>query len=170
MNATTEPALRTWTVADIDTVRRIARETWKATYGPFIPDADLEGYLNTRYAVAALTENIRDPNIRGYLASSEGRDVGYMIVSTPATEDRCYVSSVYVLPACQGKGIGRALMGEARRYARDRGFDRIWLGVMTANSAARAWYERSGFIFVEKAPFTMGSTTIEHLIGYQKFT
>jgi ribosomal protein S18 acetylase RimI-like enzyme len=166
----TEPALRVWTVGDIETVRMIARETWKATYGAFIPDADLTEYLETRYAVEALTNTIADPLFRGFLASWEDHDAGYMIVSTPSKEDRCYVSSVYVLPAYQGKGIGRAFMAEARRYAQRRGFDRIWLGVMTANTAARAWYERNGFRFVKKEPFTMGTTTVEHLIGYQDFT
>jgi ribosomal protein S18 acetylase RimI-like enzyme len=163
----TDPAVRAWTADDCGTVRRIALETWKAAYGSFIPEADQRAYLERSYAEQVLREKIRTPTIRGYIAAWDGVDVAYMIVSLSAEEHRCSVSSVYVLPAYQGKGIGRVLLAEARRCARANGCDRIWLGVMVENTAARAWYERNGFVFTERAPFTMGGTTVEHVIGYQ---
>ncbi len=161
------PALRAWNGDDCGTVRRIALETWKAAYGSFIPEADLRAYLERHYADQVLREKVETPAIRGFIAAWDGVDVGYMIVSLPAEEHRCYVSSVYVLPGYQGKGIGRVLLAEARRCARANGLDRIWLGVMVDNTAARTWYEQNGFLFTERAPFTMGGTTVEHLIGYQ---
>jgi ribosomal protein S18 acetylase RimI-like enzyme len=161
------PALRTWTADDCGTVRQIAWETWKATYGSFIPEEDLRAYLDAQYADRLLLEKIRNPSVHGFLASWDHVDAAYMIVTVAAQERRCYVSSVYVLPAFQGKGIGGTLIAEAGRCARGKGFDRIWLGVMAENGAARGWYERNGFVFTERAPFTMGGTTVEHLIGYQ---
>lgn len=161
--------LRAWTADDCDSVRRIAWETWKAAYASFIPETDLRVYLDTHYSDRALLDKVRNPSIRGFIAAWDGVDAAYMIVSIAAQEHRCYVSSVYVLPSYQGKGIGGVLIEEARRCARAGGFDRIWLGVMVENTAARAWYERNGFLFTETAPFTMGATTVEHLIGYQTF-
>ena len=161
------PVLRAWTADDYGTVRSIARETWKTAYGAFIPEADLRAYLDTHYADRVLQEKINNPSFRGYIASWDGVDAAYMIVAIGPQENRFYVSSVYVLPSFQGRGIGGVLLAEARRCAREKGLDRIWLGVMVDNSAARAWYERNGFLFTERAPFAMGATTVEHLIGYQ---
>jgi ribosomal protein S18 acetylase RimI-like enzyme len=47
------------------------------------------------------------------------------------------------------------------------GMSEVWLGVMIQNTPALEWYKRTGFHFVEEAPFTMGNTTVVHLIGYR---
>jgi ribosomal protein S18 acetylase RimI-like enzyme len=44
----------------------------------------------------------------------------------------------------------------------------IWLGVMVQNVDALAWYRKLGFIFEREEPFTMGKTTVPHLIGFKK--
>ncbi|MEW6512157.1 MAG: GNAT family N-acetyltransferase [Bacteroidota bacterium] len=165
----TNPSLRTWTVDDIETVRNIAWVTWKETYGPFIPEKDLRAYLDDQYSRTKLEEKVRNHLLRGVIASWDNVDVAYMIVASVPQEGRCYVSSVYVLPAYQGKGIGSSLLSLAREIARGEGYNSIWLAVMTENRAAREWYERMGFQFPQEAPFTMGSTTVNHLIGFQRF-
>jgi ribosomal protein S18 acetylase RimI-like enzyme len=80
---------------------------------------------------------------------------------------RLYVSSLYVLPAEQGRGIGSRLLEEAERSARTDSVSQIWLGVMQQNAEAVAWYRKKGFFFVREEPFTMGETSINHLIGYR---
>jgi ribosomal protein S18 acetylase RimI-like enzyme len=65
-------------------------------------------------------------------------------------------------------GIGGALMQAAEQKAVEAGIGEIWLGVMVQNTPALEWYRRNGFVFVEEAPFTMGRTTVNHLIGYRR--
>jgi ribosomal protein S18 acetylase RimI-like enzyme len=74
---------------------------------------------------------------------------------------------VYVLPSYQGQGIGGKLMRAAEERALAAGMKELWLGVMVQNTAALEWYRRNGFSFVEEAPFTMGKTTVNHLIGFR---
>jgi len=38
---------------------------------------------------------------------------------------------------------------------------------MVKNTGALAWYRNKGFQFVREAPFSMGATTVEHLIGFK---
>jgi ribosomal protein S18 acetylase RimI-like enzyme len=83
-------------------------------------------------------------------------------------EKRFYVSSIYVLPLYQGKGLGMKLIRAAETWAIANHFDDVWLGVMMQNVNALAWYKKIGFQFVEEAPFTMGQTTVNHLIGYKR--
>lgn len=148
-------------------IRRIFWETWHATYSAFIPEADLEQYFSERYSVEALHALFQSGDVHGAIADVDGVPVGAMITRFRKDEGRFYVSSLYVLPSCQGTGVGRALMQLASSLARERGVKQIWLGVMSKNLSALRWYERQGFQFIEELPFTMGGTTVHHLIGYK---
>ena len=159
--------VRAWTEDDLPDVRRIGWETWKAAYGMFIPEADLRAYHDEHYSAEALLRNFRKPTTRGYVASLDGSPAGYMIMSFGPDAGRCHVASIYVLPGCQGHGLGSMLMEEAFRAARAAGEDRVWLGVMSENAPAIAWYKALGFTFVEESPFTMGNTTVNHMIGFR---
>lgn len=160
-------SIRPWTLGDLPHVRRIGWETWEATYGRFIPEEDLRAYHDEHYSIEALTRNFHKPSTRGYLALLGTEPAGYMLMSFDSGAGRCHVSSIYVLPERQGHGLGSMLMEEAFRSAREAGYDRVWLGVMSENTPTIAWYRALGFTFPEEAPFTMGKTTVRHLIGYR---
>ena len=53
--------------------------------------------------------------------------------------------AIYVDPAAQGRGIGRALMDAAVRGLATRGFREAVLWVFEANAPARGFYERMGW-------------------------
>jgi ribosomal protein S18 acetylase RimI-like enzyme len=160
-------SLRQWSEKDFAAVRRILWETWLATYGSFVPEKDLRSYLETHYSCGALADLHARPEVRGYLAEVEGRPAAWMRTTLHREEGRLYVSSLYVLPAEQGGGIGSRLLGVAEGSAREHAVTQLWLGVMEQNVEAVAWYRKKGFRFVTEEPFTMGETTINHLIGYR---
>ena len=56
-----------------------------------------------------------------------------------------YVSNVAVYPEFRGKGIGKALMLEAERLAKESGAERIVLDVETDNERAIAIYKKLGY-------------------------
>lgn len=159
--------IRSWERGDLEDVRRITWETWLATYASFIPVADLRSYFDEHYSLPALQELAGRENISGFVAVIDGVVAGYLKTQAAREEGRFYVSSVYVLPGYQGRRLGTRLMQEAEGLARRSGFDRIWLGVMEQNLGALEWYRKTGFQFVEEAPFTMGKTSVNHLIGYR---
>ena len=57
----------------------------------------------------------------------------------------CYLAELYVIPSRRGQGIGRALMQEVLRTAKERGADYIYLGTSEDDTAARGLYEKFGF-------------------------
>jgi ribosomal protein S18 acetylase RimI-like enzyme len=152
---------------DLEIVRTITWQTWVSAYGPFIPEHDLRCYFDEHYSTDALRQLTSDAGFRGYLALVNGVPAGYAKVQFRSDERRVYVSSLYVLPEFQGRGVGRMLLQTAEVRARGHGVDRIWLGVMTLNTPALDWYRKIGFEFVEELPFTMGGTSVPHLIGYR---
>jgi ribosomal protein S18 acetylase RimI-like enzyme len=54
-----------------------------------------------------------------------------------------------LLPGYQGRGLGRRLMEAFLAGLRDRGVERVHLGMDPANSRARAFYDRLGFAPIE---------------------
>jgi diamine N-acetyltransferase len=159
--------VREWEERDLESVRRITWKTWRASYASFIPERDMKWYFDQHYTIKELGTLWRSSHFRGYLAFVGEIPAGYAKANYSVDEHKLYVQSMYVLPEYQGKGLGHLLLGRAEQRAREYDLDRIWLGVMTHNTAALAWYRRNGFHFVEEAPFLIGETTVQHLIGYR---
>jgi ribosomal protein S18 acetylase RimI-like enzyme len=159
--------VRPWTLRDLKDVRNILWDTWLATYRGFIPEPDLRSYFDAHYSIPALTDLFHAPAVDGFLAFCAETPVGCERTQFVKTASRFYVASLYVLPAWQGKGAGTQLLHAAEEKARTYGADTLWLGVMEENRKTVAWYKAIGFRFVEEAPFTMGRTTVNHLIGFR---
>ena len=63
------------------------------------------------------------------------------------TRHRAGVWGMYVAPEARGRGAGRALMSALIAHARTlHGLERLTLGVVTTNQAARALYHACGFV------------------------
>jgi diamine N-acetyltransferase len=159
-------SVRHWTRADLPAIQRLLLETWLEAYGAFIPRADLHGYLHAQYSLAKLEALLADQYVTGLVAVVDRELAGYAKLYHAHQEQRFYVHQLYVLPAKQGLGLGHRLMACAEERARELGTDRIWLGVMVKNAPAVAWYKKMGYIVTETAPFVMGSTSVDHYIGY----
>jgi ribosomal protein S18 acetylase RimI-like enzyme len=104
--------------------------------------------------------------VTGLVAEADGAVAGYAKLYHARAEQRFYMHQLYILPARQGLGLGHRLMACAEDRARELGADRIWLGVMVKNARAVAWYKKMGYTVTETAPFVIGSTTVDHYIGY----
>ncbi len=164
----TDFLIREWTGTDIPAIRHITWETWIATYAAFVPVEDLRAYFDAHYNEEALAALMADPSNGGFLATVDGMPAGFVRTHWEAGEGRFYVSSLYVLPEFQGKGIGSGLMTASEQKALVRQVQTVWLGVMEQNTRTLDWYRKTGFTFVEEAPFTMGRSTINHLIGWKQ--
>jgi ribosomal protein S18 acetylase RimI-like enzyme len=60
----------------------------------------------------------------------------------------CFVTSVSVVPDCQGHGIASRLLGACVAYARRAGFKHVELEVDGHNTAAAGLYRKQGFAAV----------------------
>jgi ribosomal protein S18 acetylase RimI-like enzyme len=83
--------------------------------------------------------------------SVTGNQVGVLIASqmSPATG---HLGQISVLPAYQGKGIGRGLIRSAKSELCKRGFDCVSLAVTATNSRAVSLYESCGFSTIHSFP------------------
>jgi ribosomal protein S18 acetylase RimI-like enzyme len=151
--------------ADVPAIGRVVVETWQSAYRGIVPDAYLTGL-----SPAARAEEWRD-----FLAGQDGRrfvvvahDEGDDLVAFAAggperSGDPTYrgeLYAIYVLPSCQGRGFGRALMRAVAGRLAAGGTESMLLWVLEANARARRFYEALGGMVVRRQPIELGGMTL----------
>ncbi len=63
---------------------------------------------------------------------------------------RGYLSTLYVLPSCQGRGVGSALHDLALERLRALGFELARLWTLDGNASGRRFYERRGWTLTDE--------------------
>lgn len=135
--------LRPLTLEDVDTLRELWEE-FEAAMPP--PPVKQETWDEAWVDLRAHVE-------RGValLAEDDGRAVGFVAAKFedwgPTT---AYVTDLYVRPAWQRRGVGKALLAGVAASARERGFANVMLDVSSENRAALRFYDRLGFKEVSK--------------------
>jgi ribosomal protein S18 acetylase RimI-like enzyme len=92
------------------------------------------------------------PENHFFVAEADGTAVGYVyaeIVRRPETTinhayELVYVHHLYVRPAYQRRGVGRALLDAVRKAGVDLGISRLAVDVWTFNEGARAFFRSYG--------------------------
>ena len=166
MKSQAKITIRNWTKDDFSIVKNILLITWKNTY-TFIPEEDILTHFEKHYSDDRLIEILNDPFSKGIIAEVNSIPAGWLKLFEDHINKKSFVSSLYVLPEFQGFGLGKKLLNEAYRIAKEKQFSKVWLGVMKQNVKSLEWYKNLGFIFDEEEPFQMGSTNVMHLIGYK---
>lgn len=121
-------ALRTMTVADIDTIAALEHRLFPIDYWP----RDM--------FVAELSQ----PETRHYvIAEVDGAVVGY--AGLMCIEPIADIQTIAVLPEYEGRGIGTSMLKALLTEARRRGGQDVLLEVRADNPRAQNLYQRFGF-------------------------
>lgn len=101
--------------------------------------------------VAGLVAQLRDSGPNTFLVAEDeaGQNVGHLWLGEMrdaySGESRGYILDLFVVPAARGQGIATALLAEAERLARQRGYAEIGLTVAAQNAQAHRLYQKLGF-------------------------
>ena len=102
---------------------------------------------------ADLTRQLDEPSAGSFLFVAEddasGERVGLLHLQTVSDfftgRQNCHVSDLAVARSHDGKGVGRALLDYAERFAREHRYERLQLNVFPGNERARKLYEDAGY-------------------------
>ncbi len=154
--------LRTATLTDRALIRSISERTWPSTYGHIISQEQIDFMLDWMYSDESLEKQM-DSGCVFYIASikkenEQWDDVGFCSVGPEETESSKShkLNKLYVLPAAQGTGTGKALLVKAIEFAKAAGSSSIFLQVNKHNNAY-SFYLKQGFIKEAEFKFDIGN-------------
>jgi GNAT superfamily N-acetyltransferase len=166
--------LRPATLSDRALIRSISERTWPSTYGHIISQEQINFMLDWMYSDDSLEKqmntgcafyiaSIKDSNVY----NSDWDAVGFCSVSPEEEEKKISTDKVegakahklnklYVLPAAQGTGAGKALLYKSIEVAKAAGSNSIFLQVNKLNNAY-SFYLKHGFIKEAEFKFDIGN-------------
>ncbi len=122
--------------------------SWRAAYRGLLPDAYLArldpvgrakrySFADQGPEVPLTAVAVAGGMICGFATVGSARDAD--------AEDAGELYAIYVDPPWWGRGVGRALVGEARRLLAERGHAEAVLWVLAGNSRAERFYRNDGW-------------------------
>ena len=141
-------AVRTASMADIESLSVIGSAAYAAEYGQFWIDARgmarwLEGFRQSVFSQA-----LEDPNARLWALECDDQIVGFSMVrmnspnAIDGRPDGAELQKLYILPGAQGLGLGKQAVEVAVAEVTRAGMTHLWLGVMDSANALtvyRSW-------------------------------
>jgi ribosomal protein S18 acetylase RimI-like enzyme len=151
-----EVTIRKSVPSDVYGIRDVQKLTWLKTYpnkeaGITIDDIrrkfELDGTPEGKKKIEDKKKRYRNKNTNMWVAEVNRRIVGFCSAIKEDNNNR--IGSIYVLPAYQGKNIGKQLIKKAFDWLGNE--KQILINVASYNTQAIGFYEKFGFIRTGKA-------------------
>jgi ribosomal protein S18 acetylase RimI-like enzyme len=135
----------TATTNDYQTIRDIAHQTWPIAYGEILPKAQLDYMLGVFYNDEALKDSVLNKGHHFVLAKEGEETLGFASYEHNYNQkQQTKIHKIYILPATQGKGIGKILIDFVENVAKENHSTTLTLNVNRSNKALH-FYQKLGF-------------------------
>jgi ribosomal protein S18 acetylase RimI-like enzyme len=152
---------------DVTLLQYIGKKTFDDTFGNTCTKEDMRGVLELYFNTSQVTSELMDKHDNFFFFEEDGIVKGYLRINAkhdcPLEPYKNHKSielvRLYVLKEFHGAGVANNLMDYAHQFARNEGYDCMYLSVWEYNFRARGFYEKHGFINsgIEN-DFPLGST------------
>jgi GNAT superfamily N-acetyltransferase len=151
---------------DIEALARVRIASWRHAYRTILPEAELRR-MTPAANVAKFERAVLRPRFDEHLvvATHEHRLVGYAMGGRQPDRRlpfRGEIYELYIDPAHQGRGIGRALLARSIWTLVERSFNPVMLWVLAHNSA-RHFYASCGGTLVARSPIIVAGKRLPRL-------
>src|SRR5215213_53035 len=148
--------VRTAGLDDINAIGYLAYQVWPATYKDILTFEQLHYMLQHFYSPAALKEQMVSLHHEFLLAEmEEDEPVGFASYSE-VYKGVFKLHKLYVLPAIQGRNIGKTLLEVVEEECREAGGKKLLVNVNRYNKA-KTFYERYGYKVIGEEDVDLGN-------------
>jgi GNAT superfamily N-acetyltransferase len=147
--------IRQATVEDAETIHKLAHQIWPPTYSAIISEEQLNFMLADRYAVATIAQQIAESEQTYLLLAEDDQPVAFAAFSPDDDPEVYRLHKIYLQPATQGKGFGKALLQAVEDRVVAAGKNKLVLNVHRQNSA-KSFYDKMGFKVLYEADTPFG--------------
>jgi ribosomal protein S18 acetylase RimI-like enzyme len=154
--------IRKATISDLKIIQEISKQTFLETFSEVNTPENMANYVRENFNPEQMASEINNPDSAFYLAYAEDEIIGYMKLNfgdaqtEKQKENNLEIHRIYVLQAFHGKKMGKLLLDEALKIAKQRTVNSVWLGVWEENRRAIQFYSKNGFVQFDKHLFTLG--------------
>jgi GNAT superfamily N-acetyltransferase len=154
MNATL--SLRFADTEDINTIGYLAQQIWPSTYRNILPADQINYMMDLYYSPSSLKKQMKEDKHQFLLIEDGEGTLGFASYSRIKATGTFKLHKIYVLPALQGKGIGKAIIDFIVENIKPQGATALQLNV-NRFSKARNFYERLGFTVIQEEDIDIGN-------------
>ena len=126
------------------------------------PEKEFNAYVVEAFSTKQITRELNDPDNTFFIAYDKEAWMGYVKLSRTDPPDcidalpALEISRLYAAPEKIGYGIGTALVHAGIRFAKNKGYQSVWLGSWTKNHQGNLFYHKCGFRIVGSTTFALG--------------
>lgn len=149
-------------ISDLQILCDLGSKTFYDTYVAYNTAEDMQAHLQENFSESATKTQFLDPNIQFLLIWDLEKVIGYVKLSRKIQldelrhEQAVEIARFYIEKAYFGKGIAQNLMQACIEFAREQGYNTIWLGVWKQNPRAIRFYQKCGFEIFSEQIFYLG--------------
>ncbi|TDW51771.1 ribosomal protein S18 acetylase RimI-like enzyme [Flavobacterium sp. 270] len=149
----------------LDLLHQIAIQSYNDTYQYLWHDGGTS-YLNRFYNKELFEKELTASDVFYFLIYEDEKAIGFFKLMEAAVEsypksDCMELDKLYLLKGHTGKGIGKMVMNFSIDFTQEKQRSVLWLMVMES-SAARALYEKSGFVEIKRNKLDYPNIVEEH--------
>ncbi|MGH2644012.1 MAG: GNAT family N-acetyltransferase, partial [Chitinophagaceae bacterium] len=136
-------------------IHKLAYRIWPTTFGGILTDAQIAYMLNWMYSISSLQKQMEEGS-HFIVVQEDKTSVGYASYQLNIEEGVSKLHKIYLLPTAQGKGLGKLLIKEVIKRAKENKQSFLQLNVNRYNKAAH-FYTRLGFRVVREEDNDIGN-------------
>ena len=161
--------------ADLPTIHGMAQVTFRHTYREMLSPDQIDYMMEWMYSLPNLEKQLNDGHVY-YIAMLGDEPCGYVSVQyegdTSDGKAQFHLHKIYIMPAHQGKGLGRILFNQVLDFAKNTASGKpitIELN-MNRDNPALHFYQHLGLKILRSGDFHIGNGYYmnDYILGYSE--
>lgn len=163
------------TTSDIPVIKSMAEVVFRDTYSNILSSPQIDYMMEWMYSLPNLEKQLSDGHVY-YIAMLGDEPCGYVSVQyegdTPEGKAQFHLHKIYIMPAHQGKGLGRILFNQVLDFAKNTASGKpitIELN-MNRDNPALHFYQHLGLKILRSGDFHIGNGYYmnDYILGYSE--